>query len=157
MLKDCHAGRCWATVFDRRQRPVYDAARQAFREAWGADADMGMGGSIPFIAEFATIFPEATILVTGVEDPGTQAHSINGACTSACSSGRRQPRLSCWRDWEIFPSASRTFLAMNDAVFAFHVVLSYRDRAGFVDDERRPDNALHCLSIELFSPKAPHP
>ena len=58
--------------------PVYDAARPAFREAWGADAvDMGMGGSIPFIAEFATIFPEATILVTGVEDPGTQAHSIN--------------------------------------------------------------------------------
>ncbi|MFN8088822.1 MAG: dipeptidase [Mycobacterium sp.] len=58
--------------------PVYDAARQAFREAWGADAvDMGMGGSIPFIAEFATIFPEAAILVTGVEDPGTQAHSIN--------------------------------------------------------------------------------
>lgn len=58
--------------------PVYDAARQAFREAWGADAvDMGMGGSIPFIAQFATMFPEATILVTGVEDPGTQAHSIN--------------------------------------------------------------------------------
>lgn len=58
--------------------PVYDAARRAFREAWGADAvDMGMGGSIPFIAQFATMFPEATILVTGVEDPGTQAHSIN--------------------------------------------------------------------------------
>lgn len=57
---------------------VYDAARQAFREAWGVDAvDMGMGGSIPFIAQFATIFPDATILVTGVEDPGTQAHSIN--------------------------------------------------------------------------------
>ena len=58
--------------------PVYDAARAAFREAWGVDAiDMGMGGSIPFIAEFATAYPEATILVTGVEDPGTQAHSIN--------------------------------------------------------------------------------
>ncbi len=58
--------------------PVYDAARQAFREAWGVDAvDMGMGGSIPFIAQFATMFPDATILVTGVEDPGTQAHSIN--------------------------------------------------------------------------------
>ena len=58
--------------------PVYDAARAAFREAWGVDAvDMGMGGSIPFIAEFAAAFPEATILVTGVEDPGTQAHSIN--------------------------------------------------------------------------------
>jgi acetylornithine deacetylase/succinyl-diaminopimelate desuccinylase-like protein len=58
--------------------PVYDAARAAFRRAWGTDAvDMGMGGSIPFIAEFAAAFPKATILVTGVEDPGTQAHSIN--------------------------------------------------------------------------------
>ncbi len=38
---------------------------------------MGMGGSIPFIAEFAAAFPTAKILVTGVEDPGTQAHSIN--------------------------------------------------------------------------------
>ncbi len=58
--------------------PVYDAARAAFRQAWGIDAiDMGMGGSIPFIAEFAAAFPEATILVTGVEDPGTQAHSVN--------------------------------------------------------------------------------
>ena len=57
---------------------VYDAARAAFREAWGTDAiDMGMGGSIPFIAEFAAAFPDATILVTGVEDPGTQAHSVN--------------------------------------------------------------------------------
>ncbi|KWX24493.1 hypothetical protein AFM11_10370 [Mycolicibacterium wolinskyi] len=58
--------------------PVYEAARVAFRESWGtAPVDMGMGGSIPFIAEFATAFPQATILVTGVEDPGTQAHSIN--------------------------------------------------------------------------------
>jgi acetylornithine deacetylase/succinyl-diaminopimelate desuccinylase-like protein len=58
--------------------PVYDAARAAFRQAWGVDAiDMGMGGSIPFIAEFAATFPQAKILVTGVEDPATQAHSIN--------------------------------------------------------------------------------
>lgn len=57
---------------------VYDAARAAFRQAWGAEPiDMGMGGSIPFIAEFAAAFPQAKILVTGVEDPGTQAHSIN--------------------------------------------------------------------------------
>ncbi len=57
---------------------VYDAARAAFRQAWGADPiDMGMGGSIPFIAEFAAAFPRAKILVTGVEDPATQAHSIN--------------------------------------------------------------------------------
>lgn len=58
--------------------PVYDAARAAFRTAWGREPiDMGMGGSIPFIAEFAETFPDAKILVTGVEDPGTQAHSIN--------------------------------------------------------------------------------
>lgn len=58
--------------------PVYDAARAAFRQAWGADpVDMGVGGSIPFIAEFAAAFPEAKILVTGVEDPATQAHSID--------------------------------------------------------------------------------
>ncbi|WP_163800464.1 dipeptidase [Mycolicibacterium sediminis] len=58
--------------------PVYDAARAAFRQAWGVDAvDAGVGGSIPFIAEFAAAFPEAKILVTGVEDPNTQAHSID--------------------------------------------------------------------------------
>ena len=57
---------------------VYDATRSAFRQAWGVNAvEMGMGGSIPFIAEFAEAFPDATILVTGVEDPGTQAHSVN--------------------------------------------------------------------------------
>jgi acetylornithine deacetylase/succinyl-diaminopimelate desuccinylase-like protein len=58
--------------------PVYDAARAALRQAWGTEAvEMGLGGSIPFIAEFAATFPDATILVTGVEDPGTQAHSVN--------------------------------------------------------------------------------
>ena len=58
--------------------PVYDAVRGAFREAWGTDPiDLGQGGSIPFIATFAEAFPEAKILVTGVEDPATQAHSVN--------------------------------------------------------------------------------
>jgi acetylornithine deacetylase/succinyl-diaminopimelate desuccinylase-like protein len=58
--------------------PVYDAARSAFRQAWGNEpVDTGVGGSIPFIAEFADAFPSAKILVTGVEDPQTQAHSIN--------------------------------------------------------------------------------
>ena len=58
--------------------PVYDAARAAFREAWGTDSvDLGIGGSIPFIATFAEKFPGAKILVTGVEDPATQAHSVD--------------------------------------------------------------------------------
>jgi len=58
--------------------PVYDAARASFREAWGAEpVDAGVGGSIPFIAAFVDAFPDAKVLVTGVEDPDTQAHSIN--------------------------------------------------------------------------------
>ncbi|WP_232676751.1 dipeptidase [Nocardioides sp. R-C-SC26] len=59
--------------------PAYDAAREAFTEAWDGTApvDMGVGGSIPFIAEFLEAFPEASVLVTGVEDPDTRAHGAN--------------------------------------------------------------------------------
>ena len=58
--------------------PAYDAARRAFQDAWGvAPVDTGIGGSIPFIADFAAIFPDAAILVTGVEDPDTRAHGID--------------------------------------------------------------------------------
>ncbi len=61
------------------QGPVYDAARSAFAEAWGGTTpvDIGVGGSIPFIAEFADAYPNAAILVTGVEDPDTRAHGAN--------------------------------------------------------------------------------
>jgi acetylornithine deacetylase/succinyl-diaminopimelate desuccinylase-like protein len=59
--------------------PAYDAARAAFAEAWDGiePIDMGVGGSIPFIAEFLAAFPEASVLVTGVEDPDTRAHGAN--------------------------------------------------------------------------------
>jgi acetylornithine deacetylase/succinyl-diaminopimelate desuccinylase-like protein len=59
--------------------PMYDAARAAFRTAWdGADpVDMGVGGSIPFIATFQEMFPQAAVLVTGVEDPDSRAHGPN--------------------------------------------------------------------------------
>jgi acetylornithine deacetylase/succinyl-diaminopimelate desuccinylase-like protein len=59
--------------------PAYDAARAAFEEAWDgvAPIDMGVGGSIPFIAEFLEAFPQASVLVTGVEDPDTRAHGAN--------------------------------------------------------------------------------
>ncbi|EWT05125.1 hypothetical protein N864_06860 [Intrasporangium chromatireducens Q5-1] len=57
---------------------VYDEARAAFADAWGTDpVDMGVGGSIPFISDFAARFPDAAILVTGVEDPDTRAHGAN--------------------------------------------------------------------------------
>jgi acetylornithine deacetylase/succinyl-diaminopimelate desuccinylase-like protein len=38
---------------------------------------MGAGGSIPFVTAYAARFPDAEILVTGVEDPDTRAHSGN--------------------------------------------------------------------------------
>jgi acetylornithine deacetylase/succinyl-diaminopimelate desuccinylase-like protein len=59
--------------------PAYDVARNAFRDAWDGvePIDMGVGGSIPFIAEFLEAFPQASVLVTGVEDPDTRAHGAN--------------------------------------------------------------------------------
>ena len=51
-------------------------ARWAFTQAWGREpVDIGVGGSIPFIAELQEVFPAAKILVTGVEDPDSRAHS----------------------------------------------------------------------------------
>ena len=58
--------------------PVYDQARAAFTDAWGVEpVDMGVGGSIPFVAAFAKRFPDAAILITGVEDPDARAHGAN--------------------------------------------------------------------------------
>jgi acetylornithine deacetylase/succinyl-diaminopimelate desuccinylase-like protein len=52
--------------------------REAMAEAWGVDpVDIGVGGSIPFIADLVREFPQAQILVTGVEDPDSRAHSPN--------------------------------------------------------------------------------
>jgi acetylornithine deacetylase/succinyl-diaminopimelate desuccinylase-like protein len=59
--------------------PAYDIARDAFTQAWDgvAPVDMGVGGSIPFIELFLRTFPQAAVLVTGVEDPDTRAHGAN--------------------------------------------------------------------------------
>ncbi len=57
---------------------AYQAARSALNEAWGRPAvDAGAGGSIPFVTAYAGLFPDAEILITGVEDPGTRAHGSN--------------------------------------------------------------------------------
>lgn len=50
----------------------------AFEQAWGRPAvTAGMGGSIPFTATLTRAYPEAQILITGIEDPDTRAHSAN--------------------------------------------------------------------------------
>jgi acetylornithine deacetylase/succinyl-diaminopimelate desuccinylase-like protein len=57
---------------------VYDAARRTFGEAYGnAAVEVGIGGTIPFIAEFARAFPGAAVLVTGVGDPSSRWHGID--------------------------------------------------------------------------------
>jgi acetylornithine deacetylase/succinyl-diaminopimelate desuccinylase-like protein len=59
--------------------PAFDAARDAFRTAWDGvvPVEIGIGGSIPFIATFQELFPSAAVLVTGVEDPDSRAHGPN--------------------------------------------------------------------------------
>lgn len=57
---------------------AYDVARRAFGAAYGnAAVETGIGGSIPFIAEFARTFPGAAVLVTGVGDPASRWHGID--------------------------------------------------------------------------------
>ena len=58
--------------------PASRLALEALEEAWGVKpVEAGMGGSIPFIADLTEIFPAAQILITGVEDPDSRAHSAN--------------------------------------------------------------------------------
>lgn len=50
----------------------------AFKEAYGTEpVHMGAGGSIPFIATFAELFPDAPILVIGCGDPTSAIHAPN--------------------------------------------------------------------------------
>ncbi|MCI6585317.1 MAG: dipeptidase [Mobiluncus sp.] len=53
---------------------MHEALTDAFEKT---SVNIGSGGSIPFIATFRELIPEAQILVTGVEDPLSQAHSEN--------------------------------------------------------------------------------
>ncbi|MBE0010618.1 MULTISPECIES: dipeptidase [unclassified Arthrobacter] len=58
--------------------PAAQTALWALQEAWGVPAvEAGMGGSIPFIADLTEVYPSAQILITGVEDPDSRAHSAN--------------------------------------------------------------------------------
>jgi acetylornithine deacetylase/succinyl-diaminopimelate desuccinylase-like protein len=60
----------------RTAGPAHAAARSAFADAWGvAPVEIGVGGSIGFLAPFVRAYPEAEVLITGVEDPDTRAHA----------------------------------------------------------------------------------
>ena len=51
-----------------------DASQAFFGRPAGA---MSEGGTIPFLSELASQFPEANFLVTGVLGPGSNAHGPN--------------------------------------------------------------------------------
>jgi acetylornithine deacetylase/succinyl-diaminopimelate desuccinylase-like protein len=54
------------------------AFKEAFRIAYGNEAaEIGVGGSIPFVAAFEEAYPDASILLTGVMDPSSRIHGPN--------------------------------------------------------------------------------
>lgn len=75
---DAQINECGPGFEVKEPTAVTKIAKWALTQAWGTESvDIGIGGSIPFISELAKVFPEADILVTGVEDPDTRAHSAN--------------------------------------------------------------------------------
>jgi len=55
--------------------PAYAAFRRGLAGAWGrTPVEVGIGGSIPLVAELAASYPEAELLLTGVGDPGSAVH-----------------------------------------------------------------------------------
>jgi len=55
-----------------------ELAKNSLEAAFGNPmVEIGIGGSIPFIADLTEVFPDAQILVTGVEDADSRAHSPN--------------------------------------------------------------------------------
>ncbi|HEU5384895.1 MAG TPA: dipeptidase [Streptosporangiaceae bacterium] len=72
------AGGAAAPFTARTGGRAYRCARSALETAWGTPAVLaGAGGSIPFVTAYAGLFPDAEILITGVEDPDTRAHGAN--------------------------------------------------------------------------------
>ena len=58
--------------------PAYESWRSAMTQAWGrAPVEMGVGGSIPFVAAFSERLPDASILLTGAGDPSSAIHAPN--------------------------------------------------------------------------------
>ncbi|MFD7452127.1 dipeptidase [Kitasatospora sp. NPDC059827] len=58
--------------------PAYEAMGEAMAEAFGtAMVAAGEGGSIPLCNTLRSLYPQAEIVLVGVEDPTTQIHAVN--------------------------------------------------------------------------------
>jgi acetylornithine deacetylase/succinyl-diaminopimelate desuccinylase-like protein len=57
--------------------PAAETWRDAMVRAWDGTevVEMGVGGSIPFVADFAERYPDAAILLTGAGDPTSSIHA----------------------------------------------------------------------------------
>lgn len=57
---------------------AFEAFRRACADTWGrAPVEPGSGGSLPLVAAMAAAYPGTAMLLTGVEDPESNAHSEN--------------------------------------------------------------------------------
>lgn len=58
--------------------PAFDAVDRAYEASWGcAPVQVGVGGSIPFVALFGRRFSDLPLILNGVMDPRTTAHGPN--------------------------------------------------------------------------------
>ena len=58
--------------------PAFDAADRAYERAWGHKmVQVGVGGSIPFVALFGRRYGDLPLILNGVMDPETTAHGPN--------------------------------------------------------------------------------
>jgi acetylornithine deacetylase/succinyl-diaminopimelate desuccinylase-like protein len=60
------------------QGPAFEAADRAYHKAWGRGLlQVGVGGSIPFVALFGRRYSDLPLILNGVMDPETGAHGPN--------------------------------------------------------------------------------
>ena len=60
------------------QGPAFEAAGRAYHKAWGHDLlEIGIGGSIPFVALFARRYSHLPLILNGVLDPASSIHGPN--------------------------------------------------------------------------------
>jgi acetylornithine deacetylase/succinyl-diaminopimelate desuccinylase-like protein len=70
-----HAGEGWLYT---PKGPAFAAADRAYEAAWGHPlVQVGVGGSIPFVALFGRRFGDLPLILNGVMDPNTTAHGPN--------------------------------------------------------------------------------
>jgi acetylornithine deacetylase/succinyl-diaminopimelate desuccinylase-like protein len=75
---DVEPGALGSAIDLETEGTAYDAYRNGMRAGYCAEPiETGMGGSIPFVAAFSEIYPEAAVLLIGVADPTSRYHGPN--------------------------------------------------------------------------------